>query len=340
MITQRFRRIWKFLTPPWLQGDDGDEVLFALGYLKDAFVQRVRDGLEARMPSRASNSANELTVGERGLLRGRSESRESIVARMLAWRTPRTHVVRGNAYEALVQLWHYWGGIKASTVDSHGRRHIIELADDPGDVDSLADPDTYTPWIDSGNTTWDDEVADDHPSKFWVFLEPHAALNIEPTPDFGDAALWGGALGTPGYTLGQVGVTPADVLAHRSIFQDLNWHPGHTTPQWAVLVFDGDPLPEPDGTWANWSRNDGGTQVANRDTTYRYWALSPDVNRYSGIATNYPEAMTDVEGTGTYDGDPDSFPATVTFPAGRVYAGDPTRFAANFQLVDDGSIPR
>src|SRR5262245_47207670 len=127
-MIQRFRRIWRFLTPPWLQSEEGDgaKILFSLGLVKDAFVERARAGLDARFPSRTGESANAFTAGDRGILRGRAESASSLASRLLALRSPRTHRVRGNAYEVLLQIWHYWGGLYAATIDAHGLRHAIQ----------------------------------------------------------------------------------------------------------------------------------------------------------------------------------------------------------------------
>ncbi len=345
-ITQRFRRIWRFLTPPWLQEDDGDEVLYALGELTDAFVQRVRDGLEVRFPSRASESAITLIGGDRGLLRGRDESKADYALRLIAWRTPRTHRVRGNAYEALQQIWHYWGGIPCATVDAHGLMHEL-------DVDGVSSRSLLGDWVDGDLTAWDNVDADANWSRFWVMLLPGAEFNITETPDFGDPDLWGGALGTPGYTLGQTNVTPEDVSAMRSLFQDLNWHPGNTIPEWLVIPTYADAVPEdiiPDGEWQYWSKDNAGTRVASRDDSFRYWSLSPlHNNTYAGIRTRpWPAAATNVDESGDFEGDRSNAAAwdAFTLPGldseGQVvtYAGDRTQFPTDILLLDDGTFPR
>lgn len=264
-----FRGLRYFLAPPWLTGrGDGEKIAFTLEWLLDAFLEKVRQGLEARFPSRAGASALNLIIGDRGLLRGRNESTASIVSRLRAWRTPRTHRVRGNAYETLLQIWHYWGGVYVATIDSHGLRHEIGAADS-ADVGTLADPAIYASWVSAGNTQWDGAIADVQWSRFWVVLQPTAALAISVQPDLGDASLWGGALGTPGYTLGQTGATPADVAAMRALFQELKWRPIHAQPEWLVLGLD--PLAAPDvvpnDTWLYWSKDSSGTRVASRVPT-------------------------------------------------------------------------
>lgn len=344
-MARRFRGLRYFLAPPWLTGKgDGEKIAYTLEAMLDVFTEKLRQGLEARFPSRAGLSALRLITGDRGLLRGRSETNAALAERLKAWRTPRTHAVRGNAYEALLQIWHYWGGIYAATVDAHGLRHEI-AADDEPDADEMANPDTLAAWVDSGDTTWDDLDADTHWSRFWVILQPTAAHNVEPSPDFGDADLWGGALGTPGYTLGQTSVTPEDVSAMRALFAEFAWN-GPSVPEWVVLVFDGDDVDgvEPDPEWKYWSKDDGsGTRIAARSSDYRYWSLSPQRNNtYSGDRSRpWPEAVTMVDGS-VYVADRTNGAAwgAVTLPNGETYTGVRTRFPTRILLVDDGSVPK
>lgn len=346
-----FRGLRYFLAPPWLTGrGDGEKIAFTLEWLLDAFLEKVRQGLNARFPSRAGASALNLIIGDRGLLRGRSESTASIVARLKAWRTPRTHRVRGNAYEALLQIWHYWGGTYAATVDAQGLRHVIEENDTP-DVDTLAEP-AYMPDWATGTpgsglcvSNWDGANADNNWSRFWIILQPPSSMGIEAQPDFGDADLWGGALGTPGYTLGQLGVTPEDVSAMRALFSELNWHPAHAIPEWVVFSFDtgSPPAPAPDGEWLHWSKDSSGTRVAARSGSFRYWSLSPERNNtYGGIRSRpWPNEATLVDGS-TYAGDRSNAAAwgAITLPNGETYTGTRGVFAARVLLLDDGSVPK
>jgi hypothetical protein len=299
-----FRGLRYFLAPSWLTGrGEGEKVAFTLEWLLDAFLERLRQGLNSRFPSRAGESALALIGGDRGLLRGRDETRAAWVERLKAWRTPRTHRVRGNAYEALVQVWHYWGGIYAATIDSHGLRHVID-ADDSPDVDALADPDTVVSWTDltdpsaSGfavTCNWDWTNTSIQWSRFWLVLRPTAAQAVGPQPDFGDPALWGGAIGTPGYTLGQTGVTPDDVTAMRALFQELAWNPRHTQPEWLVLGLDpgATPVPDPDGSWKYWSKDSSGTRVAARVTPELVFTFGTFAHRNDAgdLTVDLPDAL-------------------------------------------------
>lgn len=268
-MTPRFRRLLKF-APGFLINPEGDgeRILFSLGKLCDAFAEKCLRGLEARFPSRTVPSANALTAGDRGILRGRSESNAGLASRLIPWRNPRGHKVRGNAFESLLQIWHYWGGIYAATVDSHGLRHKIAAADSPN-VNTMANPDTQPSWIGipfGDSTSWTSNLMNVHWSEFWIILQPKASDNIIAQPDFGDPALWGGALGTPGYTLGQQNVKIEDVTAMRALFQELKWGPGNAQPEWVVIGLDplARPNPIPDPNWLYWSKDSSGTRVESR----------------------------------------------------------------------------
>ncbi len=550
-MIQRFRKIYKFLVPSWLSSDEldngtgeGGRVFASLGIIKDAFVDRVRQGLEARMPTRAGASANALTAGDRGLVRGRVETNPAFAERLVAWRLPRTHRVRGNAYEALRQVWHYFGGIDCNSIDLRGQQFSIDVGgtesadgllawdwdsdaiffDEPsngtasntlgggtlapsipghkpgalllahvlaeggtvvtpdgweivyshspsgsnlhvlfgrisddtegltlsidatatsgraiacvtelagewdtplsinfeetivstGSGTSVTQPDFPAAWwagtclaflgYDSGGTAsafagaspaWGEIAAEDVAGSagggvgiqaqvsymyatedgtgaatlgntaswgliglrirrswahFWLTITPAAAAGIDVQPDFGDAELWGGAIGTPGYTLGQTGITPADVLAVKSLFQELAWHPEHARPEWLIVTmpFDGgqgDP-PAPDGTWRHWSRpvsiGADHIQTATRSADHRYWSLSPlENNTYSGYRTNFPDGS-EMPGGSTYNGDRSNAAAwgSIALPSGATYTGNRASFPADVLLLDDGAATR
>ncbi len=334
-MANTFRQVWKWLLPwniakPDDLTDEGAAVAHTLATLMDVTLTRAREGLNARFPTRAGPSANELAAADRGLTPGRSETADAFAARLVAWRTPRTHRVRGNAYEAAAQLGAYWGtgNIAVGVIDARGVRHVFGL-------DGVVTKSTAT-W------NWGDLDPDVYWSRFWVTLEQPADIEFDETPDLGDPALWGGALGTPGYVLGLTGMTPADVLAMRQLFQERNWHPGGTSPEWMVVSFDGS---IPDAGADAWSFYDSGdqTQKPLRDSLYRYISLSPrDNNTTDGNPESFAlYAFTDA--LGTYGpGDPENAAAwgAIALPDGTAYTGDPESFPVDVLLLDDGSLPR
>jgi hypothetical protein len=232
----------------------------------------------------------------------------------------------------LAQISAYWGGIKCVTI-ANGVAHT-RLAD--GTVSKAAR--TFD-WDGAG------DIAAPAWARAWIEIHPNPAVEVSEQPAIDDIAqpLWGGALGTPGYTLGQLGATPADVLAMRNLFQQLAWHPEHVQMEWLIMCFDDTSLPDPGGVAHNWSVFDGvDTQIAARDAAFRYWSLSPAYNNvYAGNPDNFP-TYADSVALGTLGpGDPDSATAwgAIALPNGDAYTGDSSNFPASVLLMDDGSIP-
>src|SRR5690606_711320 len=239
--------------------------------------------------------------------------------------------VRGNAFALLEQIAEYFGGaVGLYTVDPKGTFNARTIAG--FEQTSFAGPSAWD---------WDGESPAPRWGRFWVVMHPDASLGIGETPDYGDPNLWGGALGTPGYTIGQTGVAPEDVRALRRLVHGSDsrkWRPFGVRGEWLIVSLDGSE-PLPDGTWLHWSKNDGGTQVPARDPAMRFWSLAPEHNNvYAGDPANFPAAY-QAPGGGTYAGDPDSFPASITLPDGSAYAGDPDNFPTSLRLVDDGDAP-
>jgi hypothetical protein len=334
-----FRQYFTFAVPSWLSEGDGGKILHSLALIKDALVQRARDGLEARFPSRAGSSALALMGPTRGILRGRSETDAHYAARLIGWRYPKGHRVRGNAFALLDQICEYWGGVRCYTIDVYATWH------------GRGQPNftTFTYSCDAESYRYDSEMTfadwytEDHAvnwSRFWVVVSPNPQLpSVTAAPDYGDPALWGGATGTRGYAVGLAGWTPDDTTAMRKLMRPpWAWRPAGTSPEWLIVQL-GDwvstPAPLPDGTWTHWSKNVAGTQTPSRDPAFRYISLNPEGNNtYAGDPAEFPTAMYEAGGT-TTAGDPTDFPLSVTIK-GSVFAGDPSLFPERFQLVDDG----
>jgi hypothetical protein len=251
MAKRGFLSIFRFLAPSWLTTGEYELVLESLASLKDAFMQRMLDSLEARFPSRAGPSALALIGADRAIMRGSTETDVAYSARLPGFRQLGAHLTRGNAFAILTQVAALLGEIKVSLVDGRGTLSVL-------DVDG-----TFTV---TRGVAWDWDGAVD-PWRFWLILEPNPERpDIVPHPLIGAPSLYGGALGTPGYTIGQQGVTAEDVRRLRALFVGRTpWHPSGTTPVMAIIRLSGDPYPAPDGTWDTWS---------GRDPELRYWNLT------------------------------------------------------------------
>jgi hypothetical protein len=238
----------KWLVPSWLN----DEITQSLVTVIDEHTARARAGLEARMPSRAGDDALLLIGQDRRIPRGRTETREHYISRLLGWRYPFGHRVRGSAYGLLDQIRQYWSGgettsMYCATIDAKLQRFAIQA--------SGALTYDHEPW------NWDGAT---NKGRFWVVLR--TIPGVSPGPLIGDPALWDGTVGPDGrgYTIGQYGVTPEDIAAMRELVLGATpWKPAGTRAEHVVLVFD-NTFPVPTGNWQ--------TQI-NRDPAFRYWSL-------------------------------------------------------------------
>jgi hypothetical protein len=346
-MAQTFRSIFRWLTPAWLHGtgntaeiappdeeiNEGELVLYSVSVMIDAWLESLRQGLNARFPTRAVASANRLTGVDRGIIRGRSETDEHYAARLVAWRYPRGHRVRGSAFAALEQISEYWGGVLCATIDAK-RNYHKRLADGTESYSYAAQAfnwdGTQAPTL---GPNW---------ARFW------AAINLtgvaSATPDFGFASLWGGTIGTPGYCVGMVGVTPDDMRTMKKLFRAPRpWKPAGTRAEWLMISIDGTSLETmlaaPDGTWRNWSKNSAGVQVAARSSAYRYVSLTPEKNQtYAGDPTNWPASFTEAGG-GTYAGVA-GWPTPITKPDGSTYDGSALNGFPSVLLFDDGDFAK
>jgi hypothetical protein len=197
-----------------------------------------------------------LHEAERGILRGRSESAEAFAARLVTWRNPKMHRVRGNAFALLEQIVSYFGGAcEAYTIDVSGNRHDR----------SSAGVDSYS----YGNAwDWDGEAASPNWGRFWVVVKGTGAT--AQTALIGDASLYGGAVGAPGVgTIGMLDITPTEVLkVQQLVRQRPCWKPAGTCGVLLIVSLDGSE-PVPDGTWGTVAEGSRGAA-----TNFRFCGLN------------------------------------------------------------------
>lgn len=265
-----FRSILSFLTPSWLYNSDeplgedpvheGSLLFHSLSLLSDAFTRRALEGLESRFPTRAGTAALDLLGDSRGILRGRDETNAHYAARLVSWRYPRGHRVRGGAPALLEQISEYFGGIRCWTIDKSGNRYTRE-------VDGTLTIEHGVTW------DWDGEAVTPLWGKFWIGLDPNPDRPlIVRWPTF-DGGSWGGLtfeeIVAAGYTLDHQGISAQDAAAIKGLVRggSLLWRPDHAEPVFLVVRFT-DPavssFPAPGGAWGTW---------AGRDSTLGYWCL-------------------------------------------------------------------
>jgi len=267
-----FRKVMKWLVPGWAYSGEGAAKLDSWAWTLDDGVARLREGATARFPSYSADDALALLGDDRGIPRGRDETSEHYASRLLRWRSPRGHRVRGNAFALLEQVAEYWGIADSGTLRTYDCSGNIFRLD--GGVEYSSHGSAWR---------WDSRSAAEW-SRFW--LEITSTLpGVTYAPDFGDPALWGGALGTPGYAVGVVGATSADFQAMRDLlYGGHSWRPAGTQPEWLTLGFG--LSPEPAGAYEHWSLDNAGAREATRDGWFRYVSLDVAYNNtYAGDAS-------------------------------------------------------
>ncbi len=245
-----FRQLFKYLTPAWAHTGEGELLYWSMAWLKDQVQTRAEETIRSRFPSKTGESALRVLGDDRGILRGRAETQPHYAQRLIRFRYPYGHRVRGNPWALLEQVSEYFGGIKCATIDFKGNLHSR----------SITGVETYTPGL-----TWDWDGTPSTPVKarFWLIL--WLPLSVTPSPLIGDPALWDGAIGTPGFVIGQDGVAPADVIGMQKLFHGRAWKPHGSKAMYAIVgSATADLFPAPDGTWGN---------PANRSTNFYYWNL-------------------------------------------------------------------
>lgn len=315
-----FRGLFASLLPGRFTNGDGEKVLFSLALIKDAYVTRVRAGLEARMPTRAGKSALLLIGQDRGIPRGRAEDAKHYANRLLGWRFPRGHRVRGSAFAALDQIGEYFGGLLSWSIDAKRNYHQRTAAG----VTSFS---YGFPW------DWDGTGAVPNWGRFWIVIVPGADV-----PTIKAWAAFGDPFAVVGAGVGQQDLGLDDANAIRALFKGEHpWKPSGTRAEWLIVNLDGT-TQTPDGTWLHWSKDVAGVRVATRYAGWRYISLFPGNNDYTGDDSKFSTTFPLVDG-GTYVGNDANFPTTFTMPDGSTYTGNPANFPTSFRLIDDGDRP-
>lgn len=271
MKLRNFRLIRRLIAPRWLTDGDGGLVGYSLDMVKDAFVERLRQGLMARLPQNdptgtttAPDDALTAMGRDRRVIRGIGETAPSFANRLKKWLDDRP--TQGNPFTLMKKLSEYTGpGPSFRTVDAQGNWYSR-------DVDGT---ETYV--FKQANWNWDDRPTNDDGdlrwSRFWVIIYPNGLW--EDSPEWADpsAPVWGECPGTYGTT-----ATLEEVTTIRSLVAE--WKPAGTRCVNVIIALDPasfDPASAvndpgmPAGLWEHWSRNVGGVQVPARLDTARYW---------------------------------------------------------------------
>jgi hypothetical protein len=206
-----FRRVFKALGPGWLTSGDGEKVLYSVGVMLDATLERARQALVARFPEYAETEDALGYLGrDRLIIRGRNESAERYAKRLVEWRYPLGHRVRGNAFAMLRQVRAYFLDQTAQfTIDYNGGWYAIDE-----DGAETRGP-SAGPWTrpDTAESGW---------AQFWLGVYGDAASWTESEYLIGDPELWGGVISDDSeYVIGLSSeATQSDIQALRQIARD------------------------------------------------------------------------------------------------------------------------
>jgi hypothetical protein len=222
-----FRRVFKALGPGWLTSGDGEKVLYSVGVMLDATLERARQALVARFPEYAETEDALGYLGrDRLIIRGRNESAARYAKRLVEWRYPLGHRVRGNAYAMLRQIRAYFLDQTAQfTVDRRGTWHAIDAA---GNETRASDTGAFFGGDDLPETDW---------ARFWLGIDRPPGWSY-PSQLLGDPDLWGGVLTEDSeYVIGLDGATQSDIQALRAIARD--WKMAGSNAEYLYVLLQG-----------------------------------------------------------------------------------------------------
>jgi hypothetical protein len=243
-VVRKFRTIWKWLVPGWLQAGQGELVLFVQGILKDALAERMHQSARLHAPSLCPSDALELHGRSRALPRAPLEPEANHRARLAGWRFPEGHRTRGTPGAMLTQFEPALRGTHHVIIDARNKRTIAGAG--------AALPDTWA-WDAMPAAQW---------GRYWLVCRSIGT----PWPSFTDLG-WLAAWGNPEAVLAGSGISYGEIAAVVALASNrrLGWTPAGVRGIYLTLYFAGQAFPTPAGNWDSW---------ANRSANYRYVPLS------------------------------------------------------------------
>jgi hypothetical protein len=240
---KRFREIWKWLVPGWLQEGDGELVQYTEGVMLDAFQESCHQTAKLMLPSVCVEDALARIGADRAIPRGFAEPDASYRERLRRWRYPRGHRIRGNAPALLEQVEATLGGTIHQTIDVRGTRYTHG-----------------TDGAERGVTwNWDGEAFTPNWGRFWLVVKSTGSL----WPSWDDGA-WGDTWDSPdGSCWAGSGIHSGEIAAVVRLTKvgRLSWVPAGRRPVYLVIWFEGETYPAPDGTWDEWGNRPADTHA-------------------------------------------------------------------------------
>lgn len=265
--------------PPWLSDGAGTfatgyRILWSLGLIADAMLDLTIEATNAALPGRGTPTALPVIARSRGIKRGRVESTESHVDRLLRWRE--LHRERGRMHALTREIQNYLGttnGGELHTVMCVSRGNTWGLRREDGAYEFYDDADLGFAW------DWDSqsnpELAGNW-SDLWVIVVPSGYAT--------HAHWWWSSQDTglghdcPQRQVSDLREIVSTWTAGRTRVRAVLWSPRLVPDGFdgeGQLAFDplpGGPLPyRPDGHWGMWCKSVDGHAVASRPKWLRIW---------------------------------------------------------------------
>lgn len=269
---KKLRGILLKLIPWWMSPREGKDQMFRRLYvwalMFDATIQVALEAMIARFPGEGTVTALPLHAKNRQLLRGRQETADAFIQRLISWRT--AHKRKGNPYEIARQVRHYCYPHKPRirVVNSNGTWYTLNPDDTVERVKTLP------------SKNWDWDGNDALVGRIWVIIYPTPEMGWENTPDWGTGvAGWGeGDAGWGANIHSEIVDDIRQIIAGLPSEPMLGWKSATAVLVNVIVAFDDadfDPAdanpPNPDGQWGQWSKIVGGVEVPARITNALYW---------------------------------------------------------------------
>jgi hypothetical protein len=149
-----FRDTVKRLCPRWLQGTNGEKLIYAMAIMLDGLIDATAAAIRYRFPGDYSPQSLPHCGRDRRMSRGRVETDDDYARRLASWLDAHAH--RGGPPEMLRQLRFYFGSAYTmAIVNYHGLRFSI-------DPSGVLTTDTLSDWLPDYDAT--------HWARWWLFI--------------------------------------------------------------------------------------------------------------------------------------------------------------------------
>lgn len=244
MAITPFRVRIKDLSAPWLRDGTGERLMWTFGTMVDARMEKVLQGTNAGMPTRAQPDALTQLGVDVLISQGPNESTTAYARRVQ--RAFETWQLAGSPFALLGQLAAFLAPSPPPLriVTDSGHWYTLEAG-----VFSVLPPDARPPAT-ASNWIWDANTGTYWP-RFWVIIDCTGGPYTQ-TQVYGDGSTYG-----DGHLWGATDIVAGDIIGIQQLIA--LWKPAHATCTNIILDFTGHFQPTgsgagyPNGTWNYWA---------------------------------------------------------------------------------------